>query len=52
MGFLQETHLDPGKTRDSSLGILYIHTFRKLPTIKPNIKISAIVIFYLSNPAP
>lgn len=49
MGFLHKVHLEPGHTRDSLRGVLYIHTFKKLPIIKPKIKISTNVIFYLSN---
>ena len=44
MGFLQDAHLDPGKTMDSFLGILYMHTLRKLPIIKPNITTNKYVI--------
>jgi len=44
---LHMVHLDPGHIIDSFRGILYIHTFRKLPINKPTMIINKFILLPL-----
>jgi len=39
IGVSQEGHLEAGRMIDNPLGILYMHTFRKEPRMRPKLKI-------------